>query len=163
MPAFFVLEERMTSELPIRAALPTEAEAIRDLVRAAYAKWVPLIGREPRPMQADYVQALLVHRFDVIGPEGSPLALIETKDRGDHLWIENIAVAPERQGQGLGHRLLAHAEALARQLALPELKLLLNKKFEANLRLYRSVGFEVEREEPFLDGITVYMRRRLPG
>lgn len=40
-------------EVTMRTALPEDAIAIRALVRAAYARWVPVIGREPRPMQAD--------------------------------------------------------------------------------------------------------------
>ena len=39
--------------LRFRPARRDDAEAIRDLVRAAYAKWVPLIGREPMPMKED--------------------------------------------------------------------------------------------------------------
>jgi ribosomal protein S18 acetylase RimI-like enzyme len=33
--------------------------------------------------------------------------------RLDHLWIENVAVAPEGQGRGYGRLLLAHAERRA--------------------------------------------------
>ena len=35
-----------------------DVRAIRELSRAAYAKWVPLIGREPWPMTADYGRAV---------------------------------------------------------------------------------------------------------
>jgi len=31
----------------LRRAIPADAAAIRELTRAAYAKWVPVIGREP--------------------------------------------------------------------------------------------------------------------
>ncbi|HZY55656.1 MAG TPA: GNAT family N-acetyltransferase, partial [Reyranella sp.] len=41
------------TSLAFRSAAPGDAAAIRALVRAAYAKWVPVLGREPRPMQAD--------------------------------------------------------------------------------------------------------------
>ena len=37
----------------LRQAVPADAPAIRELTRAAYAKWIPLIGREPKPMTAD--------------------------------------------------------------------------------------------------------------
>jgi hypothetical protein len=37
----------------LRQATAADAGAIRDLTREAYAKWVPLIGREPKPMTAD--------------------------------------------------------------------------------------------------------------
>ncbi|RVC49448.1 GNAT family N-acetyltransferase, partial [Mesorhizobium sp. M00.F.Ca.ET.038.03.1.1] len=42
----------MTIDFPIRfrTAEAADAAAIRDIVRAAYAKWVPVIGREPLPM-----------------------------------------------------------------------------------------------------------------
>jgi len=35
-----------------------DASAIRALTREAYAKWVPVIGREPKPMMADYAKAV---------------------------------------------------------------------------------------------------------
>ena len=41
----------------LRRAQQTDVEAIRNLTRAAYAKWVPVIGREPKPMGADYESA----------------------------------------------------------------------------------------------------------
>jgi GNAT superfamily N-acetyltransferase len=147
---------------PRRARLD-EADAICAVVRAAYAPWVPIIGREPRPMQADYRRAVLDHRFDLIhATDGSILALIETEIRDAHLWIENIAVAPVAQGQGIGHELLAFAERLAADTSRSRLKLLTNGKMAANIGLYRSVGYVIDREEPFGDGTVVYMSKMLP-
>jgi hypothetical protein len=48
----------------LRRATPDDAAAVRDLVRAAYAKWVPVLGREPKPMTADYDQAIRNHILD---------------------------------------------------------------------------------------------------
>jgi hypothetical protein len=39
----------MTDTEELRQGMATDAPAIRALTRAAYAKWVPLIGREPKP------------------------------------------------------------------------------------------------------------------
>ena len=50
----------------LRLAEPADAEAIGALTREAYAKWVPLIGREPLPMTINYAQALATHRFDLL-------------------------------------------------------------------------------------------------
>src|SRR5688572_20766327 len=116
----------MSVETDIRVAVQSEAGTIRDVVRAAYANWIPIIGREPRPMQADYEKAVREHRFDVIEDGGNIVALIETEAHGDHFWIENIAVLPECQGRGFGKRLLAHAEQLARAAGLTEMRLLTN-------------------------------------
>ncbi|CAH0132690.1 GNAT family N-acetyltransferase [Roseomonas sp. CECT 9278] len=144
-----------------RRATPEDAPAIRDVTRAAYARWLPLIGREPMPMRADYAAALLAHRFDLLLRGISLMALIETDLRDDHLWIENIAVHPDHQRQGLGRRLLAHAEALAREAGRAELRLLTNGAFASNIALYEAAGYGVTAREPFLGGETVYMARRL--
>ena len=147
--------------LSFRAAQPGDASAIRTLVRAAYAKWVPVLGREPRPMQADYELAVREHDFDIALRDGAVIALIETMLRDDHLWIENIAVAPEAQGQGLGTLLLERAEARARAAGRNELRLLTNGKMDVNIALYRRVGYSLDKEEPFGDGTVVYMSKRL--
>jgi hypothetical protein len=40
-----------------------DAVAIQRLTREAYAKWVPIIGREPKPMTVDYAEAVML--FDI--------------------------------------------------------------------------------------------------
>src|ERR1700745_102719 len=134
--------------LDLRPATPEDAGRIRELVRAAYTRWVPVIGREPRPMTADYDAAVRAHEIDLLCAGNHLLAVLELILQPAHLWIENIAVAPDRQGQGLGRRLLAHAERKAAALGLAELRLLTNGAFAANIALYRSVGFSIDRTEP---------------
>jgi len=151
----------VAADLTLRVATPHDSAAIRALTRAAYAKWIPVVGREPRPMTEDYEAAVLVHRFDLLVEGGETIALIETEVRGDHLFIINIAVAPDRQGQGLGRRLLAQAETLARLGGLASVRLLTNQKMAANIALYRAVGFVIDREEPMSDGVTTHMTKTL--
>ena len=55
----------MSQEIELRQARKEDADAIRSLTRDAYAKWVPIIGREPLPMSANYNEALEKHRFDL--------------------------------------------------------------------------------------------------
>ncbi|MDE2005621.1 MAG: GNAT family N-acetyltransferase [Rhodospirillales bacterium] len=121
------------------------------------------MGREPRPMGADYVRALREHRIDLLCRGGAMLGLIEIVARPDHLWIENVAIAPAFQGQGLGRVLLAHAETCAAALGLAELRLLTNAAMVANIALYGALGYAIERREPFELGIAVYMRKRIGG
>jgi GNAT superfamily N-acetyltransferase len=147
--------------LPLRTALPHEAGALRELARAAYAKWVPVLGREPRPMQADYEAAVERFRFDVIEMGGRLVASLQTEPREDHFWVESVAVAPELQGQGVGQRLLAQAETLAREAGFAEIRLLTNGKMADNRRLYAKVGYVEDLEEPFGDGTVVYLSKRL--
>ncbi|HEY9217342.1 MAG TPA: GNAT family N-acetyltransferase, partial [Phenylobacterium sp.] len=152
----------MPNSAPLRTATPADAPAIRDLTRTAYAAWVPLIGREPTPMTVDYETAVLAHPFDLLEVAGRLVALIETVRREDHLYIVNIAVHPQRHGQGLGRRLLTHAERLAEQAGLSEVQLLTNQLMSRNIELYRRFGYAVDREEPFAGGgVTVHMRKPL--
>jgi ribosomal protein S18 acetylase RimI-like enzyme len=145
----------------IRRATVVDASAIRELTRSAYAKWVPVIGREPKPMGADYDVAVQDHLIDLLHVEGELVALVETIVAADHLLIENVAVAPGFQGRGHGRRMVVHAEALAVSLGYAEVRLYTNKMFAANVQLYRKLGYRVDREEAFASGVVVHMSKRL--
>jgi ribosomal protein S18 acetylase RimI-like enzyme len=147
----------------LRQAVAADAAAVRALSRAAYAKWVPLIGREPKPMTADYEGALARHRFDLAYLGGELAALIETVPEHDHLLVENVAVAPDYQGLGLGRRLMAHAEGLAAAMNYAEIRLYTNARFAENIALYARLGYRVDREEESALGVTVYMSKRVPA
>ena len=150
----------MSEMLELRRAGPADAEAVRALTRQAYAKWVPLIGREPKPMQADYERAVRGHRVDLAYRDKALAGLIETIAQPDHLLIENVAVAPAWQGRGIGRRLMAHAERLAMALSYRELRLYTNKAFAENVALYLKLGYRIDREEETLTvGVTVYMSK----
>ena len=145
----------------IRSARPEDAHIVRALVRSAYAKWVPVIGREPLPMVADYDRAVRDHEIDLLHADGELIALIELIRNLDHLFIENIAVAPAHRGRGIGRGLLAHAERKARDRGIAEIRLSTNSAFESNIRLYRSVGYRIDRREPFMGGEAVYMSKKI--
>jgi ribosomal protein S18 acetylase RimI-like enzyme len=147
----------------LRRAVAADADVVRALTRDAYAKWVPLIGREPKPMSADYETAIKNHRIDLLYLGGILAGLIETIPGADHLLIENVAVSPAFQGRGLGRRLMAHAEDLAASEGRAEVRLYTNKKFAENLRLYETLGYRLDREEPFSGGIIVHMSKRVPA
>lgn len=145
----------------IRLATIDDVEAVTALTRSAYAKWVPLIGREPLPMRADYAAAIRNHRIDLLYAGSEMAALIETIHRDDDLLIENVAVAPRFQKRGYGRRLVSYAEQCAVQAGLPSVRLYTNARFEENLRLYASLGYKVEREEALNGGVAVHMLKRV--
>jgi ribosomal protein S18 acetylase RimI-like enzyme len=147
--------------ITIRPAKTADAPAIRDLTRAAYAKWIPVIGREPKPMTADYDQAVRAHRFDLLFAGNRLAALVETVDKGDHWLIENLAVHPDFQGRGFGKRMLAQAEAQAAEANVVEMRLYTNKLFAGNIRFYLAHSYTVEREEPFKGGVITHMSKRI--
>ena len=153
----------INSSIRFRPAEAADAAVIRDIVRAAYAKWVPVIGREPLPMRADYDKAVAEHPFDLAIAQHRVIGMLETMLADDHLWIENVCVAPEAQGKGIGRLLLERAEGKAREAGRQELRLLTNGAFEANVSLYKKQGYTIDREEPFMNGTTVYMSKRITG
>lgn len=155
-------ESRMNQDAgDLRRAEPKDATAVAALTREAYAKWVPVIGREPKPMTADYDIALRDHLIDLLYVGGSLAALIEMIPQPDHLLIENLAVSPAFQGGGHGRRLVAHAERLTASLGLREVKLYTNKLFVENIRFYERLGYRPEREEPFKGGFIFHMHKML--
>ena len=148
--------------LLVRRATPADALNIRVVTRSAYAKWVPLIGREPKPMTANYERAVIDHIIDLYETNNQLLALIELVPQADHLLIENIAVRPDQQGMGLGDKLLRHAEDQARKLGLYETRLYTNAAFASNLAFYAKRGYIEFQRETIAPGATaVYMRKRI--
>lgn len=145
----------------LRPAVPEDAPAIRELTQAAYAKWVPVIGRKPLPMDADYETAVRQHVIELLFADERLAGLVETIPQPDHLLIENLAVLPEEQGKGYGRCLLHRAEKIAAGLGLAEMRLYTNQRFAENIAFYQRHGYTIDREEPFRGGVVVHMRKRL--
>lgn len=142
-------------------ATPADAALIRDIVNAACKRWVKVIGRDLTPMGVDYASAAVQNRIDLLSIGDLITGLVETSLRDDHLWIENIAVSPVEQGKGYGKCLLAHAEKLARAAGKAEIRLRTDAALEANIALYRRMGYNITATEPFLNGTAVFMSKRL--
>ncbi|MHA7986806.1 GNAT family N-acetyltransferase [Rathayibacter sp. CAU 1779] len=138
-----------------------DAEAITRLVGEAYAKWVPELGYRPLPMTVDYSRAVVEHRIDVLREGGELLGLIETSIDAEGLLVVNVAVAPRRHGEGLGRRLLAHAEELAREAGCGSIRLYTNAKMTSNIALYERIGYVREREEAVNGGAIVHLTKML--
>jgi ribosomal protein S18 acetylase RimI-like enzyme len=149
----------------LHRAQPADAAAVAACVQAAYAKYVPRIGQEPAPMRADY---------DSLIARGVVYVLREPTGGGVHgvlvmwpeagaLFIENVAVHPDHQGQGFGYRLLTFAEDQARAAGLPELRLYTHELMTENIAYYRRLGYE-EIERRLDHGFRrVFMRKVLHG
>jgi ribosomal protein S18 acetylase RimI-like enzyme len=145
----------------IRRATSGDVPAIAALVQAAYAKYVPRLGRRPAPMDADY-GALVVAGEVWVRADGEELVgVLVARQSRDVLELENVAVAPARQGEGHGGALLAFAEERAQELQLAAIELYTNEAMEENLALYRRLGY-VETERRVEDGYRrVFFRKTL--
>lgn len=155
------MSKSINTALSIRRAEESEAGLVQEIVHAAYSKWIPVIGREPTPMTVDYNKAILEHDIDLAIVAEEISGLIETCRHADYIWIENIAVDPDKQGIGIGRALLAHVEREAALARLGEIHLQTNEAFEANIALYTALGYKIDNREPFRGGTTVFMSKKI--
>ena len=145
----------------IRPAGRNDARAVAGCVRASYAKYVERIGKEPAPMRRDYAAAIDAGETYVLVEGGELVGTIEARAEEDHLFVGNVAVRPDRQGEGFGTRLMAFAEERAGRERLGEIRLYTNEKMWENLAFYGRLGFEETHRK--LDGgyRRVFLRKRL--
>src|SRR5829696_9230369 len=101
--------------IAMRKAAPGDATIVSDITDAAYAKYVPLMGRKPQPMTADYQQILAEHPVWIVWVAKRPAGVLVLMHEPETMLIYSVAIAPEYQKRGLGRQLLAWAEAEARQ------------------------------------------------
>ena len=145
----------------LRRATPADAPAIAALVERAYVGYTPLLGRTPLPMLTDFAAAVADHPVWVLSAGATVVGVLELIAREDHLWIDDIAIDPERQGAGLGRRLLAFAEDEARRLGLPALGLLTNERYVANIAMYERYGYRETHREPYRGTDLIHFRKTL--
>jgi ribosomal protein S18 acetylase RimI-like enzyme len=152
-----------SDEMTVRSAMQGDVEQIARLVNVAYAKYLSKMERPPAPMLADYTELIAHSDVYVLASRSEIAGLLVLKAQDQALLIENVAVDPAFQGQGLGRRLMAFAERYAREHGLRELRLYTNEVMVENLAFYRRLGFE-EVERRVDDGYRrVFMRKSLVG
>jgi ribosomal protein S18 acetylase RimI-like enzyme len=147
----------------MRLAEARDLETVSDLARRAYERYVPLIGREPMPMIEDYTPRIAGGQVWLLEDE-TLAGMIVIEEREEALLIFSVAVAPERQGMGLGQKLLAFAEDVANKRGFGTIELFTNAKMERNIRIYRKYGYAETRRRahPTLaNTVVVYMEKKL--
>ena len=130
-----------TQHMRIRRAAESDASAVRAVVDAAYSMYVPRIGRRPAPMAADYAQLIADGEVWVGDEDGTVVGVLVIRAAGDALELENVAVAPDRQGHGHGRALIAFAEQKALELGLATVELYTNEAMVENVQLYPRLGY----------------------
>ena len=131
----------------IRPALAADVAAISALVERAYGVYVERIGGPPGPMHHDHAEKVSDCDSFVYEDRGI-VGLLVFVHEPDHLTIENVAVEPSRQGEGIGRALLDFAEDRARELGRGELRLFTHVKMTENQAIYRARGYrEYERRQ----------------
>lgn len=151
----------MTVEAEIVAADRGDAAAIARCVEAAYRHYIARIGKPPGPMLDDYADVIATHRVFVVRAAGSIVGVLVLIETPAGILLDNVAVHPQRQGQGLGRRLIAHAEREARALGYAALDLYTHECMHENIALYRALGYAETGRREERGYPRVYMRKLL--
>jgi GNAT superfamily N-acetyltransferase len=126
----------------IRLAGPPDRPTVEAIVREAYSLYIERIGKQPGPMLDDYAALIAAGAVSVIEePDRTIAGVVVLLAKPDHLLLDNVAVRGDRQGKGLGRRLIEFAEAEARRLGHSELRLYTHEKMAENVALYKRLGF----------------------
>jgi GNAT superfamily N-acetyltransferase len=145
----------------IRLASSADRATIEAIVRDAYSVYLDRMGKPPGPMLDDYAALIGDGAVSVDEEAGEVRAIIVLLPRADHMLLDNIAVRPDRQGTGLGRRLIAFAEAKARRHGFAEVRLYTHQTMTENIALYTHLGF-VETGRGRENGYDrVFMTKRL--
>ena len=67
-------------------------------------------------MLDDYDPVVRDHRAYVVEAGADIIGVLVLMDKEDGIILDNVAILPSRQGEGLGRRLVEHAESEARRL-----------------------------------------------
>jgi ribosomal protein S18 acetylase RimI-like enzyme len=125
----------------IRPADAIDTDAVRALVRRAYAHYVIRLGREPGPMRDDYAQRIADGQVWVLEEAGELIGVVVLSERPESFLLQNVAVAPAGQGKGYGRRLITFAEQEAKRRGRDELQLYTHVLMVENIALYQHLGF----------------------
>jgi ribosomal protein S18 acetylase RimI-like enzyme len=145
----------------LRPAVAADVPRIAEIVQAAYGPYVERIGGKPRPMTDDYEEVVRTRDVFVVevGDEIAGLVVLDVAD--ERFEVDNVAVAPDHRGTGIGRALLMHAEEEARRRGFDTVHLLTHEKMAENLALYDRIGYVEYGRHPPGEGYLVLLRKRL--
>lgn len=154
----------MTKREPtIRVATDTDVPLITSIVQQAYRHYIARMGKPPGPMLDDYAVRVREGAVWVIEQANALFGIIVLLPASDYLLLDNIAVAPERQGLGIGRRLLDFAEAEALRRGYRKICLYTHETMIENQRLYAALGYEETGRATQAGYDRVFMCKQLGG
>ena len=145
----------------LRLAAPEDAAEVTALVDRAYTGYIERIGRKPGPMLDDYAALIADGLVRVLRRDGRICGVLVLIGRDDHLLLDNVAVAPEAQGHGLGRRLVEAAEDVARNLGYATVRLYTHETMVENIALYEHLGFSITHRAKDRGYDRIYMAKSL--
>ena len=144
-------------------------EELLDLIRTSFAPMQGIVDPPSSAFALD-VEALRekarTEMAHIATMDGQLVGCIFCREENNALYVGKLAISPTRQGNGIGTRLLALAEDVARERNLPALELQTRIELTGNHAFFRSRGF-VKSGEGAHAGYErptwIWMRKALPA
>ncbi len=134
---------------------------MHECAAAAYSHYIARIGKPPGPMLEDYSRVVAAHEAFVAEAQGAVVAFVVLIRTPEAVLLDNVAVLPAFQGRGLGKRLVALAEARAREHGFRAIDLYTHESMHENAAMYERLGYR-ETERKTVNGYRrIYMRKQL--
>ena len=147
--------------ITIRPAVETDASAIAAIAQSAYQGYIERIGKAPAPMQGDYEQAVAAGDTHIAVVEAMIVGFVVIVDNDAGFLLDNVAVAPDCQGQGVGRALIGFAEHEARVREHDHIVLYTNERMTENRALYARLGYTEVARIRQAGHLRIYMKKPL--
>jgi GNAT superfamily N-acetyltransferase len=145
----------------IRPARAEDVAVVRAIVMAAYQPYVTRLGQRPGPMDDDYARRVAAGQVWVLERTDLVTAILVLEATSERFLLDNIAVAPEYHGTGIGRTLLMFAEQEAMRQNRSEIHLYTNALMAENIALYQRIGYVVTTRVHEKGFDRVYMKKSL--
>ena len=126
--------------LPVRIAQSNDIDAITLLINRAFVAEQPFISGE-RIDLAGVRELLSKGKFLVVEQEGDLVACLYIDARGERAHLGLVSVDPQRQGKGMGSRLMAAAESHCTSAGFREMELRFIHERAELQRFYEGLGY----------------------
>ena len=147
--------------IDIRKANKSDSAWLSDCTRAAYAVYIPVLGREPLPMAIDYRIAIDEYEIWIAESRKERVGLLMLENQTDHMVIYSVAVLPAHARHGVGRELLNHAEEVTKLHGHPFIRLYTNERMERNIAIYRKLGYVDSHVEQYNGSNVIHLMKTL--
>lgn len=138
-----------------------DSDALLKIAEIAYETYLPLMDKKPAPMLADFEKHIsedivfmaLTEAEEIIG-------YVVLQQIEGQWWLDNIAVHPSYQGQGIGTKLRIEAEDYVSVLA-DRIQLYTNIVMADNISWYERAGYVITQQALINGYERLYFEKRL--
>ncbi len=147
--------------MKIRPAYKNDATAISKCVAHAYGHYVERLGKPPGPMLDDYADIIDKHIVYVAELNNSIVGLFVLMENYQPILLDNLAVDPAMQGQGIGTKLLSYAESIVRKKGHDSIQLYTHELMYENIDFYQGKGYQIVHKVTEKGYQRIYMHKKL--